>query len=183
MSHTATAPSPIALKGFVLGYMHKNAADDYDPVTDDYVNNREYGTTPQNPKNPDTGGYTHGQNLGRILKGVLPGAAVGGIAAGGGSVLMDSMRNKPIHVKRALLATLLGLPAGAAVQLLYGSARGGNHGPTLGQFGSAAAGTAKNVFGGAKDKTVGAAKKVGDTAKKVGDAGATAGKNIAADVK
>ena len=204
---TQTAPNPIELKGFILGYMHKQAATPgVDPITDDAMNNREYGTTPEattmsNP--PGMGGAKGAQGnmgqLGSILRGVAPGAAAGAAVAGGGSALMDAIRGKPVHIKRALILAMgLGLPAGAIAQLLHGSATGGAN--SLGNFGRSFGGAVGDAYGTAKDKlgqgTEAVANKFKDTRDAVGDAkstvsdaagkakkmATTAGANIKADV-
>jgi len=52
-------------------------------------------------------------------KSLAPGAAIGATAGTGISLLVDAASKKGLHVKRALLAALIGAPTGALLQLAY----------------------------------------------------------------
>ena len=178
---TATAPSPIAVKGFVLGYMHKEAADDptkKGPAPQEFStmeHGLESGAEPGSftgqrqihagavpPEDVSAASKDNYSQLYSLLKGVAPGAAVGAAAAGGGSALSDKLRGKPVHVKRALiLALTLGVPLGTVTQLLHGSATGKGFGlrsagNILGQAGGQTVGAAQgglaNILSGAKEQ-------------------------------
>jgi len=52
-------------------------------------------------------------------KSLAPGAAVGATAGTGISLLVDAASKKGLSVRRALLAAMMGAPAGALIQLAY----------------------------------------------------------------
>jgi len=175
-----TTMSPIALKGFVLGYMSKNAEatlDDYEQVNQVGASDptqfakgvaesqgihsgsdlRNTGAEDFNPVKDSA------KSMAGMLKGVLPGMGIGAAALGGGSAAVDMAQDKPVNVRRALLiATLLGIPLGAATQMA-GASAGYGKGPSLGDFGRGASRLAGGLVGAGKsgvDKAVSKGKQV-----------------------
>jgi len=135
------AVSPIAFKGFMLGYISKEARDPGEAQPGDTDSENRHGAFAPRGENrgnkplskeeqerqydaqqeggpalpPEPGPYSA---LGSQLGQLWPGAATGAVATGAGSLGIDALRGKPLNVKRAIiLSMLLGVPLGMAGQL------------------------------------------------------------------
>ena len=170
-----TTMSPIALRGFVLGYMSKTAErgvdvnpavaglgeGDVDPTsTTGKITNLDpnAGAIPNASDSTrmyaggrlgDQGPMSSRHSMKEMLKQLLPGAGVGAAVGAGGSALMDQQQGNPINMRRMALVAALMAPAGMAGQLALGSA-GIGKGPSLGEFGRGAADMAGQGVGAAK---------------------------------
>lgn len=127
----ALATSPIAFKGFMLGYLHKTAADGQDNTPEVAKAKEEEAKdaaaapktpapkeTPQPAQTAIPKADTPYSDLGGTLASLWPGAAAGAVGVGGASLGVDALRGKPMNVKRAiLLSMLLGIPLGGAAQM------------------------------------------------------------------
>jgi hypothetical protein len=154
------APSQIAFRGFLLGYMHKTAAmpkfeaspraplqsAEAEPLPDPkgMFQGQQQGPLRPEGQAPEVPGGKGGYgDLLSLLKSVAPGAAIGAGVVGAGSVAVDAAQKKPVNIKRALiLSMLLGVPLGVAGNI---AATGAGGGPGFGSAGRTIAGAGKQL--------------------------------------